>query len=91
MAFEEEHIRATFHVDEKHLHREIAPGVIAYFESFNAQERMGFRFSLEQWDGDSLTTKFTCDRAQYDSVAGSLAGVATIVSRTMDVVPEAHS
>ncbi|MCB0770784.1 MAG: LptF/LptG family permease [Flavobacteriales bacterium] len=83
LAFEEEHIRATFRVDAKHIHREIAPGSIAYFESFNAQEKMGFRFSLEQWDGDSLTKKLTSDRAQYDSVAGHWR-VSDYLLRTMD-------
>jgi lipopolysaccharide export system permease protein len=83
LAFEEEHIRATFRVDAKHIHREIAPGSIAYFESFNAQEKMGFRFSLEQWDGDSLTKKLTSDRAQYDSVAGHWR-VSDYLLRTID-------
>ncbi len=72
LAFEEEHIRATFFVDAKHLHREITPGTIAYFESCNAKEKMGFRFSLEHWDNGVLTTrKLTSDRAQYDSLAGA--------------------
>ncbi|MEZ4740674.1 MAG: LptF/LptG family permease [Flavobacteriales bacterium] len=83
LAFEEEHIRATFRVDAKHIHREIAPGSIAYFESYNAQEKMGFRFSLEQWDGDSLTRKLTSDRAQYDSVAGHWR-VSDYLLRTID-------
>ncbi len=71
LAFEEEHIRATYHVDEKNLHREIAPGSIAYFESWNAQHRKGFRFSLEQWTDGTLTSKLTSDRAEYDSLNGS--------------------
>lgn len=71
LAFEEEHIRATYHVDEKNLHREIAPGTIAYFESWNAEHRKGFRFSLEQWVDGSLTSKLTSDRAEYDSLHGS--------------------
>ena len=71
LAFEEAHIRATYFVDQKHLHREIVPGTIAYFESWNAQEKMGFRFSLEQWTEDVLTRKLTSDRAQYDSLKGT--------------------
>ncbi len=69
--FEEQHIRATFRVDQKHLHREISPGVIAYFESFNAKDRMGYRFGLEHWEDAVLTRKLTADRARYDSVSGS--------------------
>ena len=71
LAFEEEHIRSTFHVDQKNIHREIAPGSIAYFESWNAEHRTGMRFSLEQWQGDSLVRKLSADKAAYDSVRGS--------------------
>lgn len=68
--FEEQHIRATFRVDAKHIHREIAPGSIAYFESWNAKERTGFRFSLEQWQDGRMLRKLHADRARYDSTAG---------------------
>jgi len=68
--FEEVHIRSTFRVTDKHLHREIGPGTIAYFESFNAKERTGYRFGLEQWEDKELTRKLHADRAKYDSVSG---------------------
>jgi lipopolysaccharide export system permease protein len=70
LAFEEQYIRATFRVDAKNIHREISPGNIAYFESFNAKERTGYRFGLEQWDGLELKQKLNADRARYDSTAG---------------------
>jgi len=68
LAFEEEHIRVAYHVDQKHIHREIAPGTIAYFESWNAEHQKGFRFSLEQWENGVLTSKLNCDRAEFDSL-----------------------
>ena len=70
LAFEEEHIRVQFRVEEHHIHREISPGVIIYFESFNAPQRSGMRFSMEHWNGDVLERKLTSDRAQYDSTTG---------------------
>lgn len=69
--FEEQHIRSTFRVHDKHLLREIEPGTIAYFETFSAKEKLGYRFSLEQWQDGSLTRKLTADRARYDSVTGA--------------------
>lgn len=83
LAFEEEHIRATYHVNEKHLLREITPGSIAYFESFNTNENIGFRFSLENWSNGELTRKLTADRAQYDSVSGAWR-VSDYLLRTMN-------
>lgn len=71
LAFEEEHIRVAYHVDQKNIHREIAPGIIAYFETWNAEHRKGFRFSLEHWKEGELTSKLISDRAEYDSVAGT--------------------
>lgn len=83
LAFEEAHIRATYFVDKKHLHREIAPGTISYFESWDAQEKRGFRFSLEHWENGVLTRKLTSDRAQYDSLSGKWR-VSDYLIRTMD-------
>ena len=70
LAFEEEHIRAQFFIDDSHIHREIMPGSIAYFESFDAQARRGYHFSLEQWDGLDLKWKLFADRATYDTLTG---------------------
>jgi lipopolysaccharide export system permease protein len=68
--FEEQHIRATFRVDARHLHREISPGSMIYFESFNAKERTGYRFGMEHWEDLNLTRKLQADRAHYDSTSG---------------------
>ena len=68
--FEEQHIRATFRIDARDLHREIAPGSMVYFESFNAKERTGYRFGMEQWEDMHLTRKLQADRAHYDSTTG---------------------
>ncbi|MBK7382955.1 MAG: LptF/LptG family permease [Flavobacteriales bacterium] len=71
LAFEEAHIRATFFVEDRHLHREITPGVIAYCEHYGAKEKTLYHFGLEQWDGHVLVRKLNADRAVYDSVNGS--------------------
>lgn len=68
LGFEEEHIRVSFYIKDKHLHREIAPGVIAYMETFNVQERRGMRFSLTQWDQGRMVSRLTAAHATYDSV-----------------------
>jgi lipopolysaccharide export system permease protein len=70
LAFEEDHIRVIFRVEEHHIHREIQPGVIVYFKSYNVQQFTGQMFGMEQWDGRVLTRKLTADRARYDTLAG---------------------
>lgn len=70
LAFEEEHIRVSFSIKDKHLLREIAPGTIAYMESFNVQEQRGIRFSLTQWDDGRMVSRLTATHATYDSLDG---------------------
>ncbi len=70
IAFEKAHIWSKFRIEDHHLLREIAPGTIAYFESFDAPERTGYRFSLEQWDDGVLRRKMICDRATFDTTTG---------------------
>lgn len=71
LAFEEAHIRAVFFVEDRHLHREISPGVIAYCEHYAAKEKTLYRFSLERWVDGDLVSKLHADRAEYDSTRGS--------------------
>lgn len=87
LAFEEEHIRATFFVDAKNIHREITPGTIAYMESYNVGQITGYRFSLSHWENEELTRKLTADRATYDSVQG-VWHVYDYVLRDMTTNPE---
>lgn len=71
LAFEEKYIRAIFFVEDHHLHREIAPGSIAYCEHYGAKEKTLYTFGLERWNGSELVSKLHADRAAYDSVNGS--------------------
>lgn len=70
LEFEEMYIRNAFRIDGKNHHRQIEPGTIAYFESYFHDRNMGYRFSLEQWSGDSLQYKLLADKAHYDSLEG---------------------
>lgn len=71
LAFEEKYIRATFFVEDRNLHREIAPGSIAYCEHYGAKEKTLYTFGLEQWNGHELVATLHADRAVYDSLVGS--------------------
>ncbi len=73
LGFERAYIWSTFTIKDHHLLREIAPGTIAYFESYDAPIKTGFRFSLEQWDSTGLRSKMICDKAVYDSVSNTWA------------------
>lgn len=70
LAFEKAHIWSTYKLEEHHVLREIAPGVIVYFESVDMARLTGYRFSLEHWEDGRLRSKLLSDRAVYDTVSG---------------------
>lgn len=70
LAFEKAHIWSTYKLEENHVLREIAPGEIVYFETFDMPKLTGYRFSLERWENGALRAKLLSDRAVYDSTTG---------------------
>lgn len=57
----------SFRIRDRNLHRQIAPGTIAYAESINLEYNTAYRFSLETWDDDGkMTSKIISDRAIYN-------------------------
>lgn len=70
LAFEKAHIWSTYKLEESNVLREIAPGLIVYFESVDMSRLTGYRFSLERWENGELRSKLLSDRAVYDTVSG---------------------
>ena len=52
----------------RNVQLEIEPGVIAYFGSYHNTSRMGYRFSLERFEGKSLVSKLTANSIKHDSL-----------------------
>ena len=55
--FEVQYLKGALTVAEQNMHREISPGVIAYFSSFRPESNSGSDFSLEKWNNGKLTYK----------------------------------
>ena len=47
---------------------EVEPGVIAYFDRYDARTSMGYRFSLEHFDGKHLVSRLTANSIKYDTL-----------------------
>lgn len=47
---------------------EIEPGVIAYFDRYDDRSGMGYRFSLEHFDGKQLISRLTANSIKHDSL-----------------------
>ncbi len=63
--FEVEFVHKEFYIAEQHLYREISPGTIVYMRSVNVGRQVGYRFVLEQWDGDRLEEKWMASKARW--------------------------
>jgi len=57
-------------VFEKHMHRELEPGTIAYFYGFQSETISGDNFSLEKWKDGRLTYKLIASSAKYVPESG---------------------
>ena len=47
---------------------EVEPGVIAYFDRYDARTSMGYRFSLEHFDDKHLVSRLTANSIKYDTL-----------------------
>jgi lipopolysaccharide export system permease protein len=64
--FEVGYMKDPLTVAERNIHREIAPGTIAYFYAFHPETNSGDNFSLENWENGELTKKLIANSAQYN-------------------------
>ena len=65
--FENIYWHGKFQIHKTNLHREITPGTIYYFGRFTAENKVGYNFSVEKWDGNRLTYKLMSDRIVRDN------------------------
>lgn len=47
---------------------EIEPGIIAYFDRYDAKAGMGYRFSLDHYDGKKIISRLTASSIKYDTL-----------------------
>ena len=65
LAFEESFVNTSIHVMDRNMYREVAPGTVVFFRSVNYGRATGYKFQLEQWQGDSLVQRMLAAKATY--------------------------
>jgi len=70
LAFENTYIKNPYVLKTRNIHRQIYPGQFIYFESYNTIDKMGFRFSYEEFKEGRLTYKLQSDRLVWDTIDG---------------------
>ena len=66
--FENIYIKNPVEFKDRNLHRQIMPGVFMYMESYNNNENIGYRFSLEKIENGKRTWFLNSERITWDSV-----------------------
>ncbi len=65
VAFEDRYVRRNMNNNSRDIHIQIAEGQIVYVESFSVTDTVGYRFSLENFDGLELKSKIFSDRIKW--------------------------
>ncbi len=65
--FTDKYIEHFTSENARNVQMEVDPGTILYIESFQKRSNVGYRASLEHFEGKTLTSRITADRIRYDS------------------------
>lgn len=66
--FMNKYIRNKERVSDTRIQVQIEPGVIAFFNSYNNKDKIGYNFSLDKFDDQTLVSRLTAKRIRYDSL-----------------------
>ena len=68
LSFEDKYISKFTTENVRNVQLEVEPGTILYIETFRLNTNLGYRSSLEHFDGKTLKMRITAERIQYDSL-----------------------
>ncbi len=88
LSFEESYLRMPFRNFDRNIHKPVnPPDEMVYFESYNAQQDIGYKFSYEKWEDGELTYKMMGDFARWDSTEKNWT-ISNYQARTFDGLAE---
>ena len=67
--FEQRYIYRQKTFSGRNIHRQIHPGNFVYFESYNSERNIGYKFSLEQFEEGKLVYKLNADHINWDTLS----------------------
>lgn len=68
--FENKYIRDPRKYSDMNVHKQISPGTFIYMENFNLKSNIGWKFSMEEYDAQTLKFKLKGDKATFDTITG---------------------
>lgn len=67
LTFEDQYVKKFKKHNARNVQMEVEKGVILYIERYEISESRGYRFSLEKFEGKTLTSRLTAETVQWDS------------------------
>ncbi len=67
-AFEDKYINNSYQNKETNIHRQVEKGTYIYMESFNNNDKIGFKFTLEKTKNGKMTYMLSADEIVWDSI-----------------------
>ncbi|ALO14564.1 lipopolysaccharide ABC transporter permease [Salinivirga cyanobacteriivorans] len=67
LEFEEKYVDSRYVNKNRNIHRQIAPGKIIYFSSYNTRHDIGHKFSIERYENGDLKEKLMSDYIKWDT------------------------
>lgn len=61
VAFEVEYLKGKYFYSERNTHIQVEPNVFLYIQSYNNSQNVGYRFTLERFDGNKLVEKLSAN------------------------------
>ena len=68
LRFTDKYVEHFTSENARNIQMEIEPGTVLYIESFQRRSNIGYRCSIERFDGKTLIERTTADRIYYDSL-----------------------
>ena len=65
--FEDKYVRPNKVTYSGNIQLEVEPGILAYFDRFDAAMNTGYRFALEKFEGKELKSRMTAQQIVWDS------------------------
>ncbi|MBR1426172.1 MAG: LptF/LptG family permease [Paludibacteraceae bacterium] len=78
LAFTDKYVQHFTTENARNVQMEVEPGSVLYIESFQQRTRMGYRASLEHFEGKQLVSRITAERIRYDSAHYDAARADTV-------------
>lgn len=67
-AFEDKYINNSYQNKETNIHRQVEKGTYIYMESFNNNDKIGFKFTLEKTKNGKMIYMLSADEIVWDSI-----------------------